>query len=240
MLNLLLLLILRFFRVMSHHKLDNLTSGVIYEVFPVRNSKTSKGSHFKFSLKVDHQIVKGTCFKVTEFANFVKAAEENTIVDFGQVTNVEHLEVASSATLLYGSAIPHSDKLHEEKSEVSCNAEKLVSCRTNSFCDLLSFLELYTGKVTVGCLSQIRAKFLHNEQSELVNGKEIALYRFEDDLEVEMIVKKWGTAEHLIKDRPYLIQGKVQAFKQTVFITVRTFFNSFLDLKFNAHFVKSF
>ena len=92
-----------------------------------------------------------------------------------------------------------------------------------TFQDLAAFLDVYLGVHAAGSLVKIRARLVSQDRSENFQGSEIAQYRFEDESEVEMMVKKWNPNNKLYPNKSYIIKGKVQLYKQQLFITVSSF-----------------
>ena len=206
---------------MSGSNISDFSSAVIEEVSPVRQSKSAKGSYFKFSIRVDQRSVKGTCFKVSEYQNFCNAASTGNLVDFGQATNVEHLEVPATSNLVYSNEKRNADCSSRSENDVQQVAvAKGVSGSFTGYRSLEHFLDIYLGKIAVGVLVSVRAKYLSDEKPEVFNGTQITVHRFEDNLEVELFVKKWGQTQQLHRCLPYTVKGKIQAFKQSVFLTV--------------------
>ena len=206
---------------MSGSNISDFSSAVIEEVSPVRQSKSAKGSYFKFSIRVDQRSVKGTCFKVSEYQNFCNAASTGNIVDFGQATNVENLEVPATSNLVYSNEKRNADCSSRSENDIQQVAvAKGVSGSSTGYRSLEHFLDIYLGKIAVGVLVSVRAKYLSDEKPEVFNGTQITVHRFEDHLEVEIFVKKWGQTQKLHRGLPYTVKGKIQAFKQSVFLTV--------------------
>ena len=74
-----------------------------------------------------------------------------------------------------------------------------------------------------GSLVKIKARLVSKYRIENFQGSKIAQYRFEDESEVEMMVKKWNPNNKLYPNKSYIIKGKVQLYKQKLFITVSSF-----------------
>ena len=118
------------------------------------------------------------------------------------------------------------------------------------FQDVGTFFDFYLGRSPLGSLVKIKARFVAEDAQETYNGSKIARYRFEDEGEVEMLVKNWNPTESMHLNKIYSIKGKLQSCKSQVFLTkffifstaqsIGHFFNGFGDQKISPDGVRAF